>query len=459
MKSLQWIVLLLAGTMAVAWAENPRGDWSGTLRTAAGNLRLQLHIEQDAEGRYSGVMDSVDQGVNGIPILSITEKDGALVLDVASIGARYEGRWSTDRLQWEGTWQQGDASLPLNFVRGMPVKPVRPQNPVKPYPYSEEEVAYKNPRTGLRLAGALTLPRGKGPFPAALLITGSGQQDRDETVMDHKPFWVIADHLTRQGIAVLRVDDRGVGGSEAGDLKKATSADFVTDVEAAIAFLQQRPQIAAGQIGLIGHSEGGMIAPMVASQNPAVAWIVLLAGPGVAGEEILLAQGRLIGQSAGYPPEQLDRIAELNKQVYEIVKEEPDAAARLDKTRPLVATAIREAGMPASVVDSQVQASASEWLRYFLMYDPAPVLKKVQCPVLALNGEKDLQVPPKENLAGLRQALAHNRDVQLQELPGLNHLFQTAPTGAPKEYAQLSETFSPKALSIISQWILAHTQK
>ncbi len=432
-----------------------QGDWSGALQTPGAILRMQVHIKRDAAGAYSGVMDSIDQGAKGIPVETISLKDDTLLLDVTRVGGRYQGRWNPTRLQWEGTWSQGEANFPLNLARGLLAKPLRPQNPVKPYPYLEEEVRYENPQSGLQLAGTLTLPRTGGPFPVALLISGSGQQDRDETVADHKPFWVIADHLTREGIAVLRVDDRGVGGSQAGDLKNATSADFATDVQAGVAYLRQRPEIDAGKIGLIGHSEGGLIAPMVAAANPAIAWLVLLAAPGVPGDRVLLEQGRMLGQSMGYPPERIDRIAELNEELYDLVKSEPDAAARAEKMRPLMSTIIRESGMPQSVVESQLRLSASPWFYFFLTHDPGAELTKVRCPVLALNGEKDMQIGAKENLAGIRAALADNPDAQTRELPGLNHLFQRARTGAPSEYAQLPETVAPAALTAMSTWILS----
>ncbi len=329
----------------------------------------------------------------------------------------------------------------------------RPQTPAKPYPYREEQVRYRNSVSGLLLAGTLTLPEGEGRFPAAVLITGSGQQDRDETVMGHKPFWVLADHLTRKGIAVLRTDDRGVGGSEAGDLDLATSADFATDVNAALAFLRAHEYIAGDHVGLIGHSEGGMIAAMVAGDDEAVDWVVLLAAPGVDGEAVLAAQNRLIGAAMGYSPQELDKAAALNKQVYEAVKAEADVVKRRARIRPLIAAALEPVGVPPQAVDAQVRAVSSAWFRFFLTYDPVPALHKLKCPVLALNGELDMQVPPAENLAGIRAALAGSPQAQVRELPGLNHLFQHATTGAPTEYQQIRETFAPSVLEMISTWI------
>jgi hypothetical protein len=330
----------------------------------------------------------------------------------------------------------------------------RPQTPRPPYPYREEQVVYRNEASGLQLAGTLTLPEGEGPFAAAVLITGSGQQDRDETVMGHKPFWVLADHLTRKGIAVLRSDDRGVGGSEAGDLEQVTTADFATDVQAAMAFLKTRSDIDAARIGLIGHSEGGAIAPMVAAGGGAVAWMVLLAAPGVPGEDLLQAQSRLVGAAMGYSPEELDKTAALNKQVYEVVKAEADAARRRERIRPLIAAALEPVGVPPATIDMQVRAVSGKWFRFFLAFDPASVLREVSCPVLALNGGLDMQVPPDQNLPALRAALAHNKQAQVRELPGLNHLFQTTTDGSPAEYQSIRETFSPAVLDVISGWIL-----
>ena len=314
----------------------------------------------------------------------------------------------------------------------------------------------------MTLAGTLTAPAGKGRFPAVILISGSGAQDRDETIFQHKPFLVLADELTRRGVAVLRLDDRGVGGST-GNLAKSTSEDFAGDVLAGIAFLKLRPEIDARKIGLIGHSEGGLIAPMVAARSSDVAFIVMMAGTGLPGEEISYMQSRLIAKVMGADEKALKMQFDMQKRLFEIMKTEPDR----DKARMQMREAIKKivsdlpeeqrkaVGDANKIADTEAKKLDSPWLRFFLTFDPRPTLAKVHCPVLAINGEKDLQVPPKENLAEIAKALrqAGNTRVTTRELPGLNHLFQTCKTGSIAEYAVLEETIAPAALKVIGDWV------
>jgi fermentation-respiration switch protein FrsA (DUF1100 family) len=343
----------------------------------------------------------------------------------------------------------------------------RPQEPERPFPYDEEEVRYSNPDGGHELAGTLTLPRGGGPHSAVVLVSGSGPQDRNETVMGHRPFLVLSDHLTRQGIAVLRFDDRGVSES-GGDFGSATSEDFASDVLAGVTYLIGREDIDVGKIGVIGHSEGGLIAPIVAAKSTSVAFIVMMAGPGVNGEEIIMEQGMLIARAGGATEEAVQRNRELQESLFAIVKEESNretASARLAEAMKASMSGMSEeeraaAGLTGdteeTVIRTQVNQVNSPWFRFFLSYDPVPVLRQVSVPVLAVNGELDLQVPPYQNLPVIERALAEggNSDVTTLELPGLNHLFQTCTTGSPSEYAGIEETISPTALATISDWIL-----
>lgn len=349
---------------------------------------------------------------------------------------------------------------------------VRPQEPKKPYPYLEEEVRFSSLKPGPSFAGTLTRPKGDGPFPAVLLITGSGQQNRDEELAGHKPFLVIADDLTRRGIAVLRVDDRGVGGTT-GDMKTATSEDLVDDALAGVAFLKSRPDIDARRIGLIGHSEGGMIAPMAAVRSSDVAFIVLLAGPGVRGRDIVVEQASLIQAAGGASPTMLKGSRAFQEQMLDIAMSEPDRAAAAAKMHELWTKVLEDVERSTELSDAekatlklsngqirqQIAALTTPWMRYFLAYDPAPVLRQVRVPVLALNGSLDLQVPAEENLRAIREALTAggNEDHTEIELPGLNHLFQTAKTGSPTEYATIEETISPNALQVMGEWIVART--
>ena len=345
-------------------------------------------------------------------------------------------------------------------------KLTRPQDPKQPYPYNEEEVSYRNQHDNIKIAGTLTLPRSDGKFPAVLLITGSGPQDRNETVAGHRPFLVLADHLTRNGIAVLRVDDRGIGGTDLGSLS-ATSENLAGDVLAGVNFLKQRKEIDSSMIGLLGHSEGGMIAPMVAARSKDVSFIVLLAGPGQCGEDVIYAQTELIHKAQGTHPDTINHFISLARRINAVVKTETDQKrieprindeiAAYDQTleepqKKLFAPAARanKAIMPLY---------QTPWYRYFITFDPTPVLKQVKVPVLALNGEHDLQVPAKENLELIGAALkaGGNADVTTKAFPMLNHLFQTSATGSLSEYAEIEDTISPEVMKTVSDWILSRT--
>ncbi|NJD20351.1 MAG: alpha/beta hydrolase, partial [Gemmatimonadetes bacterium] len=339
----------------------------------------------------------------------------------------------------------------------------RPQHPKPPFPYRAEEVAIPPGTPGVTLAGPLPLPQGTGPFPAVVLVSGSGPQDRDESLMGHKPFLVLADHLTRKGIAVLRYDDRGVGKST-GSFSTATSEDFAADALAAVAFLKARGDV--GAVGIAGHSEGGLIGPLAASRSADVAFLVMLAGPGLPGEEILYLQGDLIARAGGASEAQTAANRRIQEAMFGVVRTQPDSTAAvtemqhaLQETLASLPADIRramEAELTPAALDAQIRQVNSRWFRFFLTYDPRPTLAKVRVPVLALNGALDLQVPAEANLREVEAALKRggNADVTARLLPGLNHLFQTARTGSPSEYADITETMSPAALEAVSSWIL-----
>ncbi len=366
-----------------------------------------------------------------------------------------------------GTFSQGPASFPMELSRSAEesVLLVRPQEPKPPFPYLTREVTFPNREAGIELAGTLTLPEGAGPFPAVVLVSGSGPQDRNETLLGHKPFLVLADHLARNGVAALRFDDRGVGEST-GDFAAATSEDFATDALAAVAYLREQPEVGRGRVGIVGHSEGGLIAPMAANRSDDVAFIIMLAGPGVPGIDILVAQGVLINRVGGAS----EHIIELNTRIQtglaDIVAAEPDP----DVADPLMRSFMRElidmlpddvreaagAALSDETIDQTVKQLNSPWFRFFLHYDPRPVLEHVEVPVLALFGGKDLQVPAELNVPEIEAAFARagNDDATVRTLPGLNHLFQEADTGSPAEYAQIEQTLSPVLLDAVSTWIL-----
>jgi len=434
------------------------GVWDGALKVGPlGALRLIVTVSTGSGGTV-GNLQSLDQGPALIALSGISRDGTKVKFEVTLIGGAFEGDLSADGKTLSGQWTQGGHALPLSLTlrppgAAAPVAYKRPQEPKPPYPYRTVEVGYDNPAGHNHLAGALTLPPGAGPFPVALLITGSGLQDRDESILGHKPFLVLADYLTRRGIAVLRVDDRTMGGST-GDVVHATSADFATDVEAGVAFLKTRPEIDSGKIGLIGHSEGGMIAPMVAVKDPDVAWIVLMAGPGIPGDTLLAEQGRLIRLAMGMTPEAADKASAVNAKLIAAVKASKDATEAHDKGKAILIAA----GMTDAAAEAAVGPISSDWFRFFFNYDPAPTLARVRVPILAIDGSLDLQVPPAEDLAAIKAATLKNPDVTTVELPGLNHLFQTAKTGAPSEYQTTEETLSPTALKAMGDWIVAHTR-
>lgn len=441
-----------------AAAPSVTGTWLGTLTVPGGKLRIVFHISEAAGGKLTATLDSPDQGATGIPASAVSFREDTLHIEVEAVHGAYEGRVAPDAGHISGAWVQGGARLPLDLARTEAgaealAPPPRPQEPKPPLPYRSEDVSFENTADNVRLAGTLTLPQGSGPFPAVALISGSGPQDRNETLFGHKPFLILADYLTRHGIAVLRYDDRGVGEST-GDFSTATSQDFARDAEAAVQYLLQRSDIQSGHIGLIGHSEGAMIAPMVANRTDAVSFLVLLAPPAVPGDELLREQAARIMRTAGATESQIQTNAAVQRQMFDILKNVPDSTA----TDSLISVLTAQ-GMAPEAARAQAEQTATPWFRYFLSYDPRPALRKVDVPILALYGSNDLQVPPDQNLPQLESALATGGTAgyTIEVLPGLNHLFQTAPTGIPQEYGQIEETFAPTALKEIGYWITAHT--
>jgi dienelactone hydrolase len=427
------------------------GIWEGSVTRNGTPLRLILRVITTAGGTVAA-LDSPDMLAMGLPVAGLAREGETVTFAVPAGASRYRGILAPGGARMTGTWSRaGSPDAEVAFVRRAPgtaaQAPARPQMPRAPFPYRTEEVRFPNSgASGVTLAGTLSLPEGRGPFPAAILITGSGGQDRDETIFGHKPFAVLADHLTRNGIAVLRYDDRGIGAST-GTQAGATSADFATDANAAFAYLGGRPEIDRRAIGFIGHSEGGMIGPIAAMDNPDVAWLVLLAAPGVAIPRLMAAQARAIGSAQGMSAAQQEQSVAAQQALF--------AAAALDGDAAAVAARLEAAGVPPGQSTLLAAQARDPWLRYFVRYDPAPALARIHVPLLALNGALDRQVLPRENLAGIRAATAANRDVTIRELPGLNHLFQTARTGAAGEYADIEETFAPAAVELVTNWIRA----
>src|SRR5262245_43808841 len=450
-------------TNVAAAGQNLEGIWEGALDVGVMKLRLALKVTKAADGALAAKLDSLDQGAMDLPVDVISLNDGAVHFEMKRLMAVFDGTLNKEGSEITGQFKQAGASHPLSLKRvAKPTTLNRPQEPKPPYPYDEEEVSYENKRDGVKLAGTLTLPRGKASSPSVILITGSGPQNRNEELLGHKPFLVLADYLTRRGVAVLRVDDRGVGGST-GAVPNSTSENFAADALAGIEFLKGHKGIDAKRIGLIGHSEGGLIAPLVASQSDDVAFIVLLAGPGLPGEDILLAQAALILKASGAGPEALAKQRATQEMMFAVLKQEKDNATAEKKMRDefdkqMAGLSEDEKAQAKQTLEAQIKIVLSPWFRYFLTYDPRPTLAKVKCSVLALNGENDLQVPVTENLREIEATLkaAGNKDVTVMRLPKLNHLFQTSETGLPGEYVKIEETFAPVALKTIGDWVLAH---
>ena len=451
-------------------AKGIEGYWEGVLKVGAGmELRMGVKVVKKDDGSLSGTLDVPQQGAKDLKLEDVKFKDSKFSFEFKTGKGSYEGKLNKGASEIEGRWKQSGLDFELIFKRKDKATPLlRPQEPKKPYPYSETEVSYENKKANVKMAGTLTMPQAAGPHAVALLIAGSGPQDRNETIFGHKPFWVIADHLTRQGIAVLRVDKRGIG-SSTGKYAEATSADFADDVMAGVEFLKTYKGIDPHKIGLIGHSEGGIVGPMVAAQSKDIAFVVMLAGTALGGEEILYLQGQAILKAAGADEKTMARQRSVQELMFKITKEEKDNAAAekkireaLDKEKAkLTDDEKKEAEKQQAAMDGQIKRILQPWFRYFLTYDPRPTLMKVQCPVLSLIGEKDLQVPPKENNPEIEKALkaGGNKDFTVKELPKMNHLFQTCTTGALSEYASIEETVSPAALKLITEWILRRTSE
>jgi hypothetical protein len=427
------------------------GTWMGTLNAGAIQLRIIFKIANTPAGLTAKV-ENPDQST-WFPASAVKRDGAALTVEVKGIGATFAGKISANLNSIDGTFTQMGNDLPLLLKRvkdESAIERPRPQNPVKPYPYREEEVTYMNKAAGDTLASTLTIPPGKGPFPAVLLIAGSGPNDRDESIMGHKPFLVLADYVARRGIVVLRADKRGIGKST-GNYATATTADFAADAQAGVDYLKMLPEVDPRRIGLIGHSEGGIIAPVVAARDRDVAFVVMMAGSGLPGDQIIEGQQRLIEEAAGESKDKVEQDAERERELVALVENEQDSAALDKQLRALLA-----GSMPEAAIGDTVKFAETPWFRYFLTYDPATALRKLTCPVLVLNGEKDLQVPPALNLSAIRKALdeAGNKHYEIDELPGLNHLFQPVKTGLPSEYAEIGITIVPAVLDKIATWIL-----
>ncbi len=472
MKSF-FLVVLSIGIGLLATSQDITGNWQGILSVNGNNIRLLFHITA-TNGKYTSTFDSPDQHAFGLTCSSTEVINDSILLGIQIVQGGYRGKWN-GKDEITGIYFQAGHSIPMLLKRldvkeigKMPDTSPKPQTPKPPFSYLSEDVVYTNTQQNIQLAATLTRPAGDKKVPVVIMITGSGPQDRDETIGQHKPFFVIADYLAKQGIAVLRVDDRGMGKST-GNFTASSSADFATDVVAGINYLKTRKDIDVTKIGLIGHSEGGLIAPYVAARNKDVAFIVTLAGPAVGGQKINDFQNTLPMLQSGISKKEVDAFLVLHHQlVNAAITILPDSTYKAAVTN--IYTGWQKIQTKTTlhalvkVVDSNMlgkmqknyAAFRTPWWKFFLAYDPATDLQKMRIPVLALNGEKDAQVEARSNLAAFTKALqkSSSKNFKTIEVPGVNHLFQHCKKcGSLDEYFALEETFDPATLVIIGDWI------
>ena len=450
-----------AAPAAASGTAGVEGYWTGALSILGTDLPFSVTFEM-SDGVILATMDIPAQGAFDLPLTEVSYEDGRAHFELqAGIGlAVWDGAHAGDTI--EGEFTQSGAAGTFSVERGMEGAE-QPDEPEEPVPYREEEIFFEN--GDLHFEGTLTLPEGEGPFPAAVMITGSGAQNRDEELVEFPVFRVIADHLTRRGIAVYRYDDRGIGGST-GNVALSTTSDFADDVLSAVARLSEHEDVDLTRIGLIGHSEGGVVAPLAVTRSESVAFMVLLAGTSVSGAEIIYEQAALIARAEGADEDAIADQRRLQRRMFDALSKGED----LDRFREELAEAFREEiesatpekrediadidAFVASRVQQQITQLETPWFRYFLVYDPATALRQTTVPVLGLFGELDLQVAPGQNRGPMAEALSGNRDVTIEVISGANHLFQAAETGSPSEYATLEKAFVDGFLQTISDWIL-----
>jgi len=455
------VVLLLSacGISSSALAQGLVGDWIGQMN---GSFKVRIHFERVGSG-FSGKL--INPSGNETVLDQITSEGTHLHFAVNKLNLSYDGVWSDGEKAWKGnlTFQQ---IYPLVLKRATAedmasVVHKRPQEDAinaGPAPYVQREVHFNNFASHNQLSGTLSLPNGEGPFPGVVLVSGTGHNTRDEDVSGHKVFLVLADALNRKGFAVLRYDKRGVGGSS-GDYDAATTTDFASDAEAAVAWLKTQAQIDASRVGVLGHSEGGIIAPAVAAVDKTAAFVVMIAGPCIRGDKLFVLQSAMTAKAYGAPDDYIARRKVFDQELYSAILSAPSELAAFDRAKALVAEGVAEKIVDANEAETLPKDDTRPWERYFLAYDPAPTLARLTVPVLALNGSLDVQVPAKENLAAAREALKNNSKATVMELAGMNHLLQDAKTGAPSEYNDIEETMSPTALKIITDWLSVNVSR
>ena len=446
--------------------------WSGVLNAGGQKIELRLNLIQNADKTYSSNWDIPAQKVKGLASSKTELLNNQLSVEIKMIGASYSGSLNMSGDKVDGAWSQSGMSFPLNMEtvkEGQEEKIfIKPQTPKPPFAYNVKDFVYEGNETKLSYGATLTYPKEDKKFPLIILITGSGRQDRDETIFDHKPFAVIADYLTKKGYAVLRVDDRGAGKST-GDFSNSTTADFAQDVEEHIRYAKNLPIIDTNQIGLLGHSEGGLIAPMVAVRNKSVSFVILLAGPGVEIGELMAMQNEMVLKSAGISQDainayiplyknlmktivSINSIQDANAKAIEIVK---NWYSNTDKNLVKATTNISSESDINKFATTMSETLSTKWWKYFASYNPQIALQKLKCPVLAINGSSDIQVPADANLKAIELGLkkAGNKKGTTMKFDNLNHLFQKCTKCTVQEYGELENTIEPEVLEYIYNWL------
>jgi pimeloyl-ACP methyl ester carboxylesterase len=472
MKKYLLISFLLVKGLGGFSQNNFPGLWQGTLKVSV-DLDLIFHINKNSQQQFSVLVDCPQQGLKGLGASNVTVRTDSIIVEMKQLNGSYRGRMLNDSTI-SGNWVQG-VSLPLTLKRIEKVIEVqKPQTPKPPFPYKSEDIIYYDASHKIQYGATITIPEGKGPFPAVLLITGSGQQNRDEEVMGHKPFAVIADYLTKKGFVVLRVDDRGMG-QTTGDVALATSADFASDALVSLGYLENRPEVNKKKIGLMGHSEGGMIAEMIGAKRKDLSFIVLLAAPGENNIDLMVHQNEAILSASGLPMDYIQPYLGLYRKLASAATKAPSAEAAKIEASKLVeewtavtpanivqaTTGIKDQESKQKFIDLFTTQTSIPWFKYFLNYDPAPDLNKISARVLAINGDRDIQVVSKYNLPAMEAALKKSGSPawQVKQLSGLNHLFQHCTRCTVEEYGQLDESFAPEALEIIGNWLKENVQQ
>ena len=467
MRTLITISFCIIFTIVKTYAQNISGVWHGIAKTPDNKEILFVFLFEKNQETYNSTMAVPTFNVSGIKPKATTFKDGKLIVDGSNIGIKYEGIFDETTQQIKGSYTEGGNVLALILKKGNPemAKINRPQEPIKPYPYYEEQVIFENAEAGIKLSGTFTKPNEKGKYPVVILISGSGRHDRDGAIPTHKPFLVLSDYLTRQGIAVLRYDDRGFGEST-GDFSKATTADFAQDVLSAVSFLKSREDIDTKRIGLIGHSEGGIIAPLVANQTSDISFIVTLAATGIPGSEVSVMQSKSLRP---FPVPDEASFEQNVRESIKIASSNDDISkkrkALTEHNYSYLAPVLKSLGATdeniSKFIEKETESVLKPWNTYFFNYNPANEFEKLGIPMLSLNGSKDTQVNATINQNAIRNVLIKggNKNYKVIELENLNHLFQECKTGNINEYKDIEQTISPIALKEISTWILEHVKK